>query len=218
MKNLLRPSLTRRLVLALLLGVLFAWAAFVGKNFLQLQAQQEQDKRNFAASDVAVQMADALDGVEDTAQARGIAAALDRIASRERERGHFPITAVMQIWDRREWRLVYSSPAIAEEVLHGNPALRSEQLLHGQTYQVFRVDTPRWSVLWARTLLDTPWLLKQIGSEAITNVAIAIPCLLLPVWLAVLLGCVPCGSLPSESRLGERTKCRPLGWSRNIPK
>jgi two-component system, OmpR family, sensor histidine kinase QseC len=191
MKSLLRPSLVRRVVLALLIGILLAWAAFVAVNFLRIQAQQEDDRQNFAASPVAVQMVDALDGVEDAAQAGSISAAMDRIASSQRESRHAPIKVVMQIWDRRDRRLVYSSPAAAGEVLHGNPASRSKQFLNGQTYQVFEVDTLRWSVLWARTLIDTPWLLKTISGEAMTNIAVAIPCLLLPVWLAVMQGLRP---------------------------
>jgi two-component system sensor histidine kinase QseC len=190
-KSLIRRSLVRRVVIALLTGILLAWAAFVGVNFLRIQGQQEADRRNFSVSPVAIQIVDALDGVEDAAQAQAIAAAQDRIASRERARGHFPIKAVMQVWDRRERSLVYSSAAAAGEALHGNPASRTEQVLHGQTYQVFEVDTSRWSVLWARTLIDTPWLLKTIAGEAISNIAIAIPCLLLPVWLAVMLGLRP---------------------------
>jgi two-component system sensor histidine kinase QseC len=174
-----------------MIGVLLAWGAFVGLNFLRLQAQQQDDKRDFAASPIGVQMVDALDGVDDAAQARSVAAAMDRIASRQRERGHFPIKVVMQVWDRREQQLVYSSAAAAGEVLHGNPASRSEQILGGQTYQVFEVDTSRWSVLWARTLIDTSWVLKQLSAESIRSIAIAIPCLLLPVWFAVMQGLRP---------------------------
>jgi two-component system, OmpR family, sensor histidine kinase QseC len=191
MKNLLRPSLVRRVVLSLLIGILLAWAAFVGLNFLRIQAQQEDDRQNFAASPVGVQMLDALAGVDDATQAGAIAAAFDRIASRQRERRHFPGNAVMQLWDRREQRIVYSSAAAADDVLHGNPASRSEQILNGQPYQVFEVDTNRWSVLWARSLIDNPWVLKELGVESITNIAIAIPCLLLPVWLAVFQGLRP---------------------------
>ena len=213
MNSLLRPSLVRRVVLALLIGILLAWAAFVAVNFLRIQGQQEDDRRNFAASPVAVQMVDALDGVEDAAQAETISAAMDRIASRQRESRHAPIKVVMQIWDRRDRRLVYSSPAAAGEVLHGNPALRSEQLLNGQTYQVFEVDTLRWSVLWARTLIDTSWVLKTISGEAIINIAIAIPCLLLPVWLAVMQGLRPLRQF--SRRIAERgpDDMSPIGFA-----
>lgn len=191
MKNPLRPSLVRRVVIALMIGILLSWGAFVGLNFWRLQAQQQDDKRSFAASPFAVQMVDALNGVDDPAQARSIAAAMDRITSRQREHGHFPIKVVMQVRDRGNQQLVYSSAAGASEVLRGDPASRLEQVLHGETYQVFEVDTSRWSVLWARTPIDWTWVLKQLGAESIRSIAIAIPCLLLPVWFAVMQGLRP---------------------------
>ena len=191
MRGLFQPSLVRRVVVALMMGILLAWVAFVGLSFLRIQAQQEDDRKNFPVSAVAVQMIDALDGVQDSTQAGAIAAAFHRIASRQRERRRFPGNAVMQVWDRREQHLVYSSPAVAGDVLRGNPSSRSDQVLHGQPYQVFEVDTNRWSVLWARSLIDNPWVLKEIGVESMTNIAIAIPCLILPMWLAVIQGLRP---------------------------
>jgi signal transduction histidine kinase len=191
MKNLLRPSLARRVVIALIIGILLSWAAFVGFNFWQLQAQQQNDQRNFAASPFAVQLVDALNGVDDAAQARAIVAAMDRIAGKQRERGHVPIKVVMQVRDRGDQQLLYSTPTGALDVLRGNPAERTEQILGGETYQVFEVDTSRWAVVWARTLIDQPWVLKELGSESIRSIAIAIPFLLLPVWLAVMQGLRP---------------------------
>jgi two-component system, OmpR family, sensor histidine kinase QseC len=190
-KNPLRPSLVRRVVIALMVGILLSWAAFVGLNFWRLQAQQQDDKRNFAASPFAVQLVDALNGVDDAAQARAVVAAMDRIASKQRERGYVPIKVVMQLRDRRDQQLLYSTPAGAVDVLHGNPAERTEQVLRGETYQVFEVDTSRWAVVWARTLIDEPWVLKTLGAESIRSIVIAIPFLLLPVWLAIMQGLRP---------------------------
>jgi signal transduction histidine kinase len=190
-RNPFRPSLARRVVIALMIGILLSWAAFVGVNFWRLQAQQEDDKQNFSASPFAVQLVDALQGVEDTALARAVAAAMDRISSKQRERGHFPIKVVMQVRDRRDQQLVYSTPAGAGEVLRGDPAVRTEQVLGGEIYQVFEVDTSRWAVVWARTLIDKPWVLRTLGAESIRSIAIAIPFLFLPVWLAVLQGLRP---------------------------
>jgi two-component system, OmpR family, sensor histidine kinase QseC len=191
MKNPLRPSLARRVVIALMIGILLSWAAFVVLNFLRLQEQQQDDKRNFAASPFAVQLLDALQGVDDPAQARAIVAAMDHISRKQRERRHVPIKVVMQMRDRHDQQLVYSGAGAAGEELHGNPSSRTEQVLGAETYQVFEVDTPRWAVIWARTLIDTPWVLKELGAESIRSIAIAIPCLLLPVWLAVMLGLRP---------------------------
>jgi signal transduction histidine kinase len=57
--------------------------------------------------------------------------------------------------------------------------------------QVFEVDTPRWSVLWARSLIDIPWVVRALSLDLLMNMAIAFPCLLLPAWLAVSHGLRP---------------------------
>ena len=211
MKNPLRPSLARRVVIALMIGILLSWAAFVCLNFWRLQAQQQDDKRNFAASPFAVQMADALDGIEDPAQAGSVAATMDRISSRQRERGHFPIKVMMQVRDRRDQHLVYSTPAGVGDVLHGNPAERTEQFLRGETYQVFEVDTSRWAIVWARTLIDKFWVLKTLSDESIRSIAIAIPFLLLPVWLAVMQGLPPLRQFSSQIAARGPNDVSPIG-------
>jgi signal transduction histidine kinase len=86
---------------------------------------------------------------------------------------------------------VYSSPAVADVSLRGEPAFRTDRVVHGLTYQVFEADGPRWSVFWARTPLAASWILKTISGEEIGSIGIAIPCLLLPVLLAVLQGLSP---------------------------
>ena len=111
--------------------------------------------------------------------------------------------------------LLAVAAAAAGEVLHGNPASRSEQILGGQTYQVFEVDTSRWSVLWARTLIDTSWVLKQLSAESIRSIAIAIPCLLLPVWFAVMQGLRPLRQFSDRIAARGPNDMSPLG---GVPK
>ena len=191
MKNLFRASLARRVIVAVLIGFILILPTFIVVDYLRILREQEQDSRNFGASSLGVHMRDALDTVEDPAQARQVFAAIDRMDSRSRRRNKVPITAVIQIWDRRDGRLVYASPAVADVILRGNPASRTDQVLHGQTYQAFEVDSPRWSMLWARTPLKAPWILKTLGRQIIGDIVIAVPCILLPVLLAVLQGLRP---------------------------
>jgi two-component system sensor histidine kinase QseC len=174
-----------------LIGVLLVWPTLIAVDFLQILQQQKQDRRNFAATIEGGQMLVALATVEEPAQARAIAAALDRMTNRSRQRQHVPITAVMQVWDRRDGHLVYSSAAVADVSLRGEPAFRTDQVLHGLTYQVFEADGPRWSVFWARTPLDATWILTTLGTQMIGDIVIAVPCVLLPVLLAVLQGLRP---------------------------
>lgn len=215
MKNLFRASLARRVVAALLVGVLLVWPTLIIADYLQILHQQEQDRRNFATSPVGDQLLAALASVDNTQDVRAIAAALDRIDNRSRESIHSPITSVIQIRDRLDGRLVYSSPAVADVILRGEPFSRTDQLVHGLTYQVFEADSSRWSVLWGRTLLDTPWIFRTLAREIVGNIAIAIPCLLLPVLLVVLQGLRPLRRFSDQIAARGPDDMSPIG---SIPK
>jgi two-component system, OmpR family, sensor histidine kinase QseC len=202
MNSLFRQTLVRRVVLALLLGFPLVWLTLMAVACLQLWRQQQDDGRDFASSPIGIQMRLALNSVEEPAEARAIVAALDRIHRNARQKMKTPGEAVIQLWDREERRLVFSSPAVANDVLHGDPTRRSTQISHGQTFEVFEVDTPRWSVLWARSPIVIPWLLKAMSDSMISNMVIAFPCVLLPAWLAVSRGLRPL------QRLSERIAAR----------
>jgi two-component system, OmpR family, sensor histidine kinase QseC len=191
MRNPLRPSLARRVVLALLAGFLLVWATLVLFGYFTLLRQQEDDRRNFAVSPLGIRMGVALAPVEDPSQARAIVAALDRIDSAARQHMRAPFQAAIQVWDRHDRTLVYSSAPVASSILRGNPANLSQQVLNGQTYEVWEADTPRWAVLFARTPLDASWILKGLAEQTIGNILLALPCVLLPVWLVTLYGLRP---------------------------
>ena len=98
---------------------------------------------------------------------------------------------VIQIRDRRDGSLVYSSPSAADLSLRGALDRPIYQLVHGQTFEVFEVDTPRWSVLWGRTLVDAPSFVRVISGDLLQGMTIAFPILLLTAWLAVSHGLRP---------------------------
>jgi two-component system sensor histidine kinase QseC len=191
MKELFRPTLVRRVVLALLVGFPFAWVALTTKNLLQLWQQHEHDRKNFASSPVGLRLRDALTTVEDPSEARIVGAALDRVNNGSLRRDNAPGLLVIQIWDRREHHRVFSSADVANEVIHGSPAARTRDVVNGHTLQVFEVDTPRWSILWARSPIDIPWVVSALSGDLLFNMALAFPCLLLSAWLAVSHGLRP---------------------------
>ena len=211
MRSLLRPTLVRRVVVALLSGFVFAWAALMSVDCLTFWRQQAQTARHFDTSPRGVLMRLALSGVEEPAEARAIAAAQERLLNDERWSAGMPTTEVFQVWDRREHLLVYSSPAVANEVLRGNPAQQTSQRLHGELYQVFEVDMPRWAVLWAHTAIDIPWVLKTLSKDLVRNMTIAWPFVLLPVWLAVLQGLRPLRRLSEKIAAREPEDISPVG-------
>ena len=211
MRSLLRPTLVRRVVVALLSGFVLAWAALIAVNCLTMWRQQAQAARHFDTSPGGIRMRLIFSGVEEPAEARAIAAAQQRLFDDNWWNAGVPGDEVFQVWDRREHRLVYSSPAAANEILRGNPAQKTSQRLHGELFQVFEVDMPRWSVFYARTAIDIPWLLKTLSKDLVSSMTIAWPFVLLPVWLAVSQGLRPLRRLSEQIAAREPEDISPVG-------
>ena len=191
MKNVFRPTLTRRVMLALLVGYPLVAAVLIGVLYLEYRHGQARRATNFAEWPIALQLRDALATVEDPAAARAIGAAIERIDNGIRQRGNVPLTVVIQIRDRRDQSRIYSSPPATEVSLRGNPRRPTYQPVHGQKFEVFELDTPRWTVLWGRTLVDVPWVMGIVSSDVLYYLTIAFPFMLLPAWLAVSHGLRP---------------------------
>src|SRR5271168_2282134 len=111
MKKLFRPTLVRRIVLALLIGFPLAWVTLTSRDLLIIWQQQENDRKDFAASRTGLEIRDALSTVDDPAEARIVGAALDRMYDGPLWRGNAPAREVLQIRDRYDHHLVFSSPA-----------------------------------------------------------------------------------------------------------
>ncbi len=188
MKSLFRPTLVRRVVLALLIGYPLVWTVLVSVRYLHFRHQQGE---YFAEWPVGLEIRDGLSEVEDPAEVRAIVAALERIQNGMSGRQDLRVSVAIQIRDRRDQRLIYSSPAASGVLLRGNPQHRIDQLVHGQPYQVFELDTPRWTVLFGRTVGDARWLMRILNGDLLWYLTIAFPVLLLPVWLAVSHGLQP---------------------------
>ena len=191
MKHLLRPTLARRVVLALLVSGPLVWAALTSVTYVEYRQQRALHIGNFSDWPVALQLQDALATVEEPDAVRTVVAAVERMDNGLRRRGNVPLTVVIQIRDRRDGSLVYSSPSAADLSLRGALHQPIYQLVHGQTFEVFEVDTPLWSVLWGRTLVDAPSFVRVISSDLLQGMTIAFPILLLTAWLAVSHGLRP---------------------------
>jgi two-component system sensor histidine kinase QseC len=191
MRNPFRPTLARRVVLALLLSYPLVWAFLLGVIYLEYRHEQDHKLTNFAEWPVAVQLRDALATVEEPAAVSAVVAAVERIDNGERQRRNLQLTVVIQIRDRRDRSVIYSSPLAADSFLLGDPHRPTYQLIHRQTFQVFELDTPRWSVLWGRTIVSVPYLMGLISNDVLYYITIAFPVILLPAWLAVSHGLRP---------------------------
>jgi two-component system sensor histidine kinase QseC len=182
----------RRVLMALVFGTVLAWAAIVCVNYLQLRYQLTSIEKDPGGSLLGFVLVQAVQGIEDPAQAVTAIGTFDRILAAQRRRNHTPMEQVFQLSDRAG-TMLYSSASIEGEVLHGGVRASAGQMLHGRRYLVAQVVTPRWTVSWGHTTLGAGQVAAAaiVDRDVLTRVSLAIPCLLLPLWLAVSQGLKP---------------------------
>ena len=183
-----RPTLTRRVVLALMLAFALTGAVLLTFQYMEVRLAENA---NPALTEACQQLQDALSPVSDATQANSIAAALDRISSIGRQRQGIPDALLMQVWDQREPLVVYASPMLSNGVLLGDIHRQTRQVINGQLFEIAQRDSSRWSVRVAQTHVESLWLLRMLGADLLKYMLVALPFILLPVWWAASRGLRP---------------------------
>jgi two-component system, OmpR family, sensor histidine kinase QseC len=188
MRKLFRPTLTRRVLLALLSAFCATWVVLIAFQYVEVRIQEDSSPGLRQAGS---QLADMLSTINDPAEVRIVVAAIDRSIRNARQRVHVPGTVVLQVWDRSDSHTVFSS---SPETRVSLPTILGRQIRevdHGQIYEVIRFDTARWSVLVAQSRLASDWVLKSLSSDLTKYMLVAFPFMLLPMWLAIRQGLRP---------------------------
>jgi len=157
-------------------------------QYVEVRLQEDSSP---ALSQAGSQLADMLSTIDDPAEVRIIVAAIDRSIRNARQRVHVPGTVVLQVWDRRDSNIVFSSSPATRVSLPRIPERQTRQVDHGLIYEAIRFDTARWSVLVAQSRLASDWVLKSLSSDLTKYMLIALPFMLLPMWLAIRQGLRP---------------------------
>ena len=186
MRALLAPSLVRRVVLALLFAFGLAFAVL-----LAVQYRAATDPRNLdrAILEFGRGVLHDLATVDDPAEARGLASGLDSTSNRSYRQLDMPSVLAVQVWDR-DGRCVYASTALRDEIA-GAPAGDSMLAQTHRILHVFRESGPRWTVVVGQPEVPRSFVVKMIAADLVHSMLIALPCVLLPLWLAVWQGLGP---------------------------
>ena len=208
MKRLWAPTLTRRVIGALLLAFALVWVVLMA--FQYWEVRQTEDN-NPSLDQLATQILDGLQGIDEPAQAQSIATAIDRMSTGARRRLSVPGALVTQLWDRQEQRLVFSSPAVRDGELRGDPLHQVQQAIHGQHYQVAVRNSARWSVRVGQTRFATSWVLRELSRDLTKYILLALPFVLLPVWLGVVQGLRPLRRLSAAVASRSADDLSPIG-------
>jgi signal transduction histidine kinase len=170
-----------------------------------------QEDSNPGLQQAAAQLADMLSTINDPVEAGTMVAAFGRAIRNARQRLHVPGTAVLQVWDRSDSQIVFSSSPEAGVSLPTMPGHQARQVDHGRIYEVLRLDTPRWSVVAAQPRLESAWVLKTLSDDLTKYMLIAFPFMLLPMWLAIRQGLRPLRELSGRIAARGSEDLTPVG-------
>ena len=102
--KLFQPTLTRRVILAVLFAMALIWVFLMGFEFLRLRWIESHDNPNMTEFNLGV--IDALQDVQDTRSAAQIAAWIDRRILNGRQRAGVDIKFEFQVFDNQN-QLIY---------------------------------------------------------------------------------------------------------------
>ncbi|KQV89570.1 HAMP domain-containing sensor histidine kinase [Pelomonas sp. Root1237] len=180
----LQPTLTRRLILALLLAFTLCSVLLLVDDQLDVQHQLATDP---GVRQLGRQLAAGLEEIDDPALAARVLDGHTRYINGLRM-GQTMTTGplLMQLLDRQGRQVYASAPgdAIAK------PGV-GEQTIAGRTHWTYRQDGPRWSLRLAEPALSRAQLLGFASGALGMQLLVGFPLMLLPLWIAVYTGLAP---------------------------
>ncbi|MCV2369795.1 sensor histidine kinase [Roseateles oligotrophus] len=206
-----QPTLTRRVILTLLLTAGLAWLVLLTYYYQRETSPQSVDAYQRERTQA---LAAALAKIEQPEQALVAAAfAADLLNSRHRQAGR-PHPVLLQLEDSQGRRLYRSAEAGATggAVLAGEPGRFVDLSLNGVLYHVLRIDSGRWRLLIGEVRADDSWLLGRLSSDLAMSVLISFPFVLLPTWFAVARGLSPLRKLSRSIGARGPDDLGPLGF------
>lgn len=187
MRQLFRPTLIRRVFLALLLAFSLIWMVLVAFQFVTGPSEAHRDEtiRSYSENLLA-----ALDAVHGPGEARAVVQANAFMLNRDYQTNGIPTVLAIQLWDR-QGRLLFASQESGGVVFRGEVGRMTEAMVQGRAFRVFRGETPHWQVVVAQPKVTEGWFLLATARELVPYLLIAFPCVLLPLWIAVSQGLRP---------------------------
>jgi two-component system sensor histidine kinase QseC len=173
MRHLLQPTLARRVTLSLVGAMVLVWFVLLAFQFYEERALEE-GQNNPALIEAADQLLEALDIAADPSQARQISTAVQRMIDGSRKRANISGDVLIEVQDRPTRQLVYRTPSLPVPI-----------------YRSLERSSAHWIVRVGQSKIDRTWLLQVLVWDLTKYILIALPILLIPVSLAVILGLQP---------------------------
>ena len=190
MKTWLRPTLARRVLAALGIAFLLVWSVLLAYEYLRFKQAMEQ---NSGVRQIGTALFAALVKLEQPEQVKtAVATTATWLNLARREANQLPGDLVFELRDR-QGRMLYSSRG---------PAGDGQADIGGNAFWMYQGAASGWSLRIAEPKLERSATLDGLGRELLPYLLIALPCVVLPLWLAVHQGLRPLRLL--AQRIGAR--------------
>lgn len=183
--NLLRPTLVRRVTLALLAASVLVWLALMAFYYWQESGEPAAAARQQQRGEAILAVLSRIDNAD---AARLAAALYADLFNSVYLRAGIPQQFVLQLSDRQGQSL-YSTPGADSAALRTTTKGRAQ--INDTTYQLFHGHTDQWTLLLAEPAPPPGLLLAKLSNNLSMSMLISVPLLLLPVWFAVSRGLRP---------------------------
>ncbi|MBA2676578.1 MAG: sensor histidine kinase [Ramlibacter sp.] len=206
----MEPSLVLRTAAAVLVAFVVVWGVLLGYQYKQaLQiAEAEPGLKRFGD---AVLMS--VSNMDDPAQATAaVASTAEWVNIRRREIGRLPGTMLFELRDA-QGRVLYRSPLLREwPALEMAPGKLGEVALNGYTHRVYEGHSPRWQLRVAEPRRSTRDILEYNASVLLPYLLLALPFVLVPVWLSARTGLKPLRQLAAQIAQRDPDSLQPVDF------
>ena len=202
LRRLLRPSLSRRLLLALVLAFVLVAVVLLANEYRSFRHSGQQA----ALLKAGRYLTDALGQAPDAPGAQLIVRVAESYFNRARrdfsqEHGRTLEPMLLQL-QAADGRVLYASAALQSRPL---PGVVDQVIAHevdGHAYWLVRMASPHGELSIAEPVLTDATVLGWMGADLLPSLALAFPFVLVPVWWAVRQGLRPLGGWPRSCGSG----------------
>ena len=181
------PSLIRRVVIAVLIAMALCWVVLAVFGYWRETDPTERDRVYLAHGRTLVS---ALEKATTESDALKVISTYSDIFNQSYREFKIPRVMLLQLNDL-QGRRIYFSPEGGNAQLPAGQSQLFDAKVNGELYRVFHAQTSRWDVMWAAPILNSPWFFMMVIMEMSVQMLIALPIMVLTIWLLVARGLRP---------------------------
>jgi signal transduction histidine kinase len=190
-----RPSLVRRVVVALLAAFLLVWGVLISIDYLEYR---NGARRSAGLELLAGNIAESLPARDD-GQATAVVRAAGMQYNRLRKIGApAGVGELLLVLERRDGTLLHASPGARGWRIPAAAPYPERQFINGQEHWSAVRESGGWRLLVLEPVIDDTLIVRLLGGELLLPLLIAFPLVLIPLWLAVRRGLRPLHQLAAQ--------------------